>query len=252
MSKNRTDNTIKNIAAALFVQLAITVLSFVTRTALIRVLGIQAAGLNGLFVEVIAILSLTEMGVGSAIIYNLYKPLSANDEKKVCQLMTLFRTAYNYVTLAVLVLDGSRSLTAEDEEAMALAEAAPHLIVAMNKSDLPRRLDVGALADRFDNVLSVSAATGEGLDTLAEAIAAQTKDAIIAQILQIQSRMPHQNIPQSYLDDLHDLLYADNYDEDAINEELAKSSISETIKLSDEHTELLEQKVVFQKLILKI
>ena len=76
MSKNRTDNTIKNIAAALFVQLAITVLSFVTRTALIRVLGIQAAGLNGLFVEVIAILSLTEMGVGSAIIYNLYKPLS--------------------------------------------------------------------------------------------------------------------------------------------------------------------------------
>ena len=61
----------------------------------------------------------------------------------------------------------------------------------------------------------------------AEAIAAQTKDAIIAQILQIQSRMPHQNIPQSYLDDLHDLLYADNYDEDAINEELAKLKLSD-------------------------
>ena len=39
MSKNRTDNTIKNIAAALFVQLAITALSFVTRSVLIRVLG---------------------------------------------------------------------------------------------------------------------------------------------------------------------------------------------------------------------
>ena len=83
------------------------------------------------------------------------------------------REAAKRASLAVLVLDGSRSLTAEDEEAMALAEAAPHLIVAVNKSDLPRRLDVGALADRFDNVLSVSAATGEGLDTLAEAIAAQ-------------------------------------------------------------------------------
>ena len=85
-------------------------------------------------------------------------------------------TCYDVLTigsLAVLVLDGSQSLTAEDEEAMALAEAAPHLIVAVNKSDLPRRLDVGALADRFDNVLSVSAATGEGLDALAEAIAAQ-------------------------------------------------------------------------------
>lgn len=104
MSKSRTDNTIKNIGAALFVQLAITAFSFVNRTALIRTLGIQAASLNGLFAEVIAILMLTELGVGSAIIYNLYKPLSENDEKKVCQLMTLFRTAYNYVTLAVLAL----------------------------------------------------------------------------------------------------------------------------------------------------
>ena len=83
------------------------------------------------------------------------------------------REAAKRASLAVLVLDGSRSLTAEDEEAISLAEAAPHLIVAVNKSDLPRRLDVGALADRFDNVLSVSAATGEGLDALAEAIAAQ-------------------------------------------------------------------------------
>ena len=83
------------------------------------------------------------------------------------------REAAKRASLAVLVLDGSRPLTAEDEEAMALAEAVPHLIVAVNKSDLPRRLDVGALADRFDNVLSVSAVTGEGLDTLAEAIAAR-------------------------------------------------------------------------------
>ena len=50
---------------------------------------------------------------------------------------------------------------------------------------------------------------------------------IIAQIMQIQSRMPHQNIPQSYLDDLHTLLYADNYDEDAINEELRKLKLED-------------------------
>lgn len=60
----------------------------------------------------------------------------------------------------------------------------------------------------------------------ADAIAAQTKDAIIAQILQIQSRMPHKNIPQKYLDDLHTLLYADDYDEDAIDEELDKLKLS--------------------------
>lgn len=61
----------------------------------------------------------------------------------------------------------------------------------------------------------------------AEAIAAQTQEAIVAQIMQIQSRMPHKNIPQKYLDDLHTLLYADNYDEDAINMELEKLKLSD-------------------------
>ena len=83
------------------------------------------------------------------------------------------RAAAKQASLALLVLDGSRELTAEDEAAIALANTVPHLIVAVNKSDLPRALDVGALADRFDNVLSVSAATGAGLDTLTDAIAAQ-------------------------------------------------------------------------------
>lgn len=60
----------------------------------------------------------------------------------------------------------------------------------------------------------------------AEAIAAQTKEAIVAQVLQIQSRMPHKNIPKKYLDDLHTLLYDDNYDEDAINESFDKLKLS--------------------------
>ncbi len=60
----------------------------------------------------------------------------------------------------------------------------------------------------------------------AEVIASQTKNPIIAQIMQIKSRMPHQNIPQKYLDDLHTLLYADDYDEDAINEELDRLKLS--------------------------
>lgn len=60
----------------------------------------------------------------------------------------------------------------------------------------------------------------------AEAIAAQTQDAIVAQVMQIRSRMPHRNIPQQYLDDLHTLLYADDYDEDAVCAELDKLKLS--------------------------
>ncbi len=82
------------------------------------------------------------------------------------------RAAAKRSSLAILVLDGSAPLTAEDEEAIAVAQEVPNLLVAVNKSDLPHALDIGTLADRFDNVLSVSAKDGSGLDTLTEAITA--------------------------------------------------------------------------------
>ena len=82
------------------------------------------------------------------------------------------RAAAERASLALLVLDGSAPLDEEDEAAIAVARIVPNLLVAVNKADLPRRLDVGRLADRFDNVISVSALTGQGIAALTDAIAA--------------------------------------------------------------------------------
>lgn len=82
------------------------------------------------------------------------------------------RQAAQRAALALLVLDGSQTLTDEDEQAMAAAEQAPRLLVLVNKSDLPQKLDTAALAERFPRVLHISAQTGAGLDALAEAVAA--------------------------------------------------------------------------------
>ena len=80
------------------------------------------------------------------------------------------RIAAGKASLALLVLDGSAPLDAEDESAIAVVEGVANLVVIVNKSDLPRRIDVGALADRFDNVISLSAKTGEGITTLTDHI----------------------------------------------------------------------------------
>lgn len=82
------------------------------------------------------------------------------------------RQAAQRAALALLVLDGSQTLTDEDEQAMAAAEQTPRLLVLVNKSDLPQKLDTAALAERFPRVLHISAQTGAGLDTLAETVAA--------------------------------------------------------------------------------
>ena len=83
------------------------------------------------------------------------------------------RKAAEGASLALLLLDGSAPLEEQDEEAIALAETVPHLLVVVNKCDLPGRLDIDALADRFDSVLSVSAKTGEGMAALCRAIEEQ-------------------------------------------------------------------------------
>ena len=83
------------------------------------------------------------------------------------------RKAAEGASLALLLLDGSAPLEEQDEEAIALAQTVPHLLVVVNKCDLPGRLDIDALADRFDSVLSVSDKTGEGMAALCRAIEEQ-------------------------------------------------------------------------------
>ena len=100
----RTEKSIRNFKFTLIAQIVTIVVSFVTRTCLVRILGIEAVSLNGLFTQVISAISLAEMGVGTAIVYNLYKPLAEGDHEKVSQLMNLFRTAYWIIAAATLVI----------------------------------------------------------------------------------------------------------------------------------------------------
>ncbi len=100
----RTSKSLKNIKFAILAQIITTLLTFVTRTVMTWQLGIEEISLNGLFTEVIAVLSLTELGVGSAIVYNLYKPLAEGDKEKVCQLMTLFKKVYRVIAAATFLI----------------------------------------------------------------------------------------------------------------------------------------------------
>ena len=100
----RTEKSIQNFKFTLIAQIVTILVSFVTRTCLVRILGIEAVSLNGLFTQVISAISLAEMGVGTAIVYNLYKPLAEGDHEKVSQLMNLFRTAYWIIAAATVVI----------------------------------------------------------------------------------------------------------------------------------------------------
>ncbi|WP_091169436.1 lipopolysaccharide biosynthesis protein [Paenibacillus sp. 1_12] len=100
----RIKNSIINVSAGLGSQLIITLLSFISRTVFINSLGVEFLGINGLFSNILGMLALAEAGIGSSIIYALYKPVAENNIEKINALMRLYRNAYRIIALIVFIL----------------------------------------------------------------------------------------------------------------------------------------------------
>lgn len=104
MASSRTENVAKNAWFALITQVGNILLSFVSRTAFIYILGIEYLGVNGLFTNILMLLSFAELGIGNAIIYSMYKPLATDDKEKIKSLMDLYAKAYKLIGVFVAVV----------------------------------------------------------------------------------------------------------------------------------------------------
>ena len=102
--QSRTINSIKNVTTSIGGQLLSTILKFIVRTVFIHTLGKSYLGINGLFSDILTMLSLTELGIDSAINYKLYKPLAEKDTKRVRILMKFYKQAYRIIGGVVLLL----------------------------------------------------------------------------------------------------------------------------------------------------
>ncbi len=103
MQNSRTANTAKNASFGLVSQILNIILSFISRTVFIYVLGVEYLGINGLFTNILMLLSFAELGIGNAIIYGMYKPLAMDDKEKLKSLMALYAKAYKAIGLFVFV-----------------------------------------------------------------------------------------------------------------------------------------------------
>lgn len=102
--KNRTSNSIKNISFGLFVQILALIMSFATRTVFIRFLSLEYLGINGLFTNILMVLSLAEMGLGSVMVYSLYKPFSTNCNERISSLLRYYSKVYKWIGFIVGVI----------------------------------------------------------------------------------------------------------------------------------------------------
>ncbi len=100
----RSENSVKNSFYAVVGQAVSLVFGFITRVAFVRILGEAYLGVNGVFYSVLSLLSLTELGMGAAFTYSLYRPIAIKDRAAICRIMNLYALAYRIVAAAVSVL----------------------------------------------------------------------------------------------------------------------------------------------------
>jgi O-antigen/teichoic acid export membrane protein len=100
----RTRSSIINLSFAMGGQTLGLLISFFARIVFIQVLGAEYLGLNGLFTNILSILSLVELGIGPAMTFSLYKPLAEKNIEKVKSLMKLYKKAYISIGISILIL----------------------------------------------------------------------------------------------------------------------------------------------------
>ncbi len=101
MKLERTRNAARNVVFDGTMELVNLLFPFVIRSVMLHVLGTEYLGLNGLFKSLLTFLNLAELGVGSAMVFSMYKPIAEDDADAICALLRLYRSLYRIIGLAV-------------------------------------------------------------------------------------------------------------------------------------------------------
>lgn len=100
----RTRNATRNLIYGMILKIYQILIPFIMRTVMIYTLGVQYLGLNSLFTSVLSVLNLVELGVGSAMVYSMYKPIAEDDEQTICALMRLYKIYYYAIGLIIAII----------------------------------------------------------------------------------------------------------------------------------------------------
>ena len=94
MKESRTEKATRNVVSGMFQMVINIFINFVGRIVFVQILDASYLGINGLFSNILSILSLADLGMSTAMMYHLYKPIVENDKNKIRDLVGYFRRIY--------------------------------------------------------------------------------------------------------------------------------------------------------------
>ena len=104
INTGRTANVKRNIVYGLLQVVMSRVLPFIVRTILIYRFGVEYLGLNSLFTSILSVLSLMELGFGTAVVYSMYKPVAEGNVPLICAYLKYYRKIYRIIGMVILAV----------------------------------------------------------------------------------------------------------------------------------------------------
>lgn len=94
MDKRRS---ILNVTVSIISRITLLIAALFVRRLLIRYIGNDVNGLNSLYSSIIGMLAVAELGVGSAIVFSMYKPIVTGEKRKIAALYGLYKRIYRII-----------------------------------------------------------------------------------------------------------------------------------------------------------
>ncbi len=104
MRIERTRNTVRGTFYGILYKCIQIIFPFIIRTIFIHTLGAEYLGLNSLFTAILQVLNLAELGVSSALVFSMYRPIVDDNREKICQLLNLYREYYRIIGMVILII----------------------------------------------------------------------------------------------------------------------------------------------------
>ncbi len=104
ITDSRRKLALTNLIVSLGSQVLIIVLNFISRTFFLHFLSSEYLGINGLFTNILTVLSLAELGIGEAMIFAMYKPMREGNTEQLSKLLNFYRQAYKYIAIFVAAI----------------------------------------------------------------------------------------------------------------------------------------------------
>ena len=101
---SRTRNTSRNIASGMINRAVAILFPFINRTAILWLLGVEFVGLSSLFASILQVLSISELGFNTAVVYCLYEPIANHDQKAINQLLSMLKKIYHIVGTVIIFI----------------------------------------------------------------------------------------------------------------------------------------------------